>query len=390
MTEPSVTSRVSRWAGTPCRRSSRATSSTRSASCRLRAERLTAIAEVVPGRPPAARTAASDGVEDVGGQRADQTAALGDRDELVGRDPAELGVLPAHERLDADHLARRELRLGLHVHLDRRRSAARSRSSETSVSRRGLLGVAARGSYSRSPRVEVFASYIARSARLSRVAGSVACAGARAMPTRGADLDLEAVEGDRAARGRAACRRPICSDPAPRRRCRARRTANSSPPSRATVPAVPTAAVSRAPTSTSSWSPCWWPRVSLTALNSSRSRIITAAPGERPAATSSSAAASARCRSARLGSPVSASCSASWRSWPTSSPFCRATLAWLATVSSSRTSSCVEGADVAEPVGDDEDADDAGAAAAAARRRRRAGPGRRASGGRRRRGCRAA
>lgn len=41
---------------------------------------------------------------------------LGQRDELVGRDDTALGVLPSHQRFDADHLAGAEVDLGLVVH----------------------------------------------------------------------------------------------------------------------------------------------------------------------------------------------------------------------------------------------------------------------------------
>ena len=74
-------------------------------------------AEVVAGRPPASRTAASDGVEHLGRQAADEAAALGDRDELLGPDRAEHRVLPADERLDARDLAGAQPGLRLDVHL---------------------------------------------------------------------------------------------------------------------------------------------------------------------------------------------------------------------------------------------------------------------------------
>ena len=112
----------------------------------------------------------------------------------------------------------------------------------------------------------------------------------------------------------------------------------------------------------SSWSPCWWPRVSLTSLNPSRSRIMTAAPGDAPSATSASAAASRR-----------------WRCGPVGQAGQRVVQRVVAQLAdelavAQRDAGVVghgleqqdvvvaEGADVAEPVGDDQRADDAGRA----------------------------
>ena len=55
-------------------------------------------------------------------------------------------------------------------------------------------------------------------------------------------------------------------------------TANSSPPSRATVSPGRTARSRRRATTSSSWSPAGWPRVSLTSLNRSRSSRNSAIP----------------------------------------------------------------------------------------------------------------
>ena len=49
---------------------------------------------------------------------ADHPGVLGRRDELVGREEAEPGVVPAHERLGAHHHAVAERELRLHVHVD--------------------------------------------------------------------------------------------------------------------------------------------------------------------------------------------------------------------------------------------------------------------------------
>ena len=86
-------------------------------------------------------------------------------------------------------------------------------------------------------------------------------------------------------------------------------TANSSPPSRTTVPLWRTASSRRCPTWRSSWSPTWWPSVSLTSLNRSRSSS-SSATGVPAAKASSRAVSSAR----RFGSPVSSSVRARPRS----------------------------------------------------------------------------
>ncbi len=83
-------------------------------------------------------------------------------------------------------------------------------------------------------------------------------------------------------------------------------TANSSPPSRATVSVARTHAVSRAATRFSSSSPTWWPSESLIVLKRSRSMNMNAKP------TWFLAALKTHCSrrswsSTRLGSPVSAS-----------------------------------------------------------------------------------
>ena len=84
------------------------------------------------------------------------------------------------------------------------------------------------------------------------------------------------------------------------------RTANSSPPSRATTASGGTAAATRSATWTSTRSPTRCPKLSLMSLKASRSSIST--PG-RPASFSSSCSSS-RVSAARLAVPVSASVSA--------------------------------------------------------------------------------
>ena len=90
------------------------------------------------------------------------------------------------------------------------------------------------------------AAYIAMSARLSRSPTVVAWSGARAMPDRAGQVQPVLVD-DQAARAarRSAGRRRPCRRPRPARPS----TANSSPPSRATVTPGPAAALSRRATS---------------------------------------------------------------------------------------------------------------------------------------------
>ena len=87
------------------------------------------------------------------------------------------------------------------------------------------------------------------------------------------------------------------------------RTANSSPPSRATVSVARSIASSRALTATSNSSPAWCPSPSLTALNPSRSMNSSpSAAASRPARTRRASACSSRSTSsARLGRPVTGS-----------------------------------------------------------------------------------
>ena len=176
-------------------------------------------------RPAAtARRRRSERVEDVGGQRADQPAALGDRDELVGGDPAELGVLPAHQRLDADHLPDSSRAWGCTCTWIVPFCSA-ARSSETSVSRRGLW-CRARARRAAGRGVEVFASYIARSARLSRVGRRRSRApGPGRCPTEAPTSTSRPSRAIGCSRARS-IRRPIRSDPplVGGRRARGRRT----------------------------------------------------------------------------------------------------------------------------------------------------------------------
>ncbi len=91
-----------------------------------------------------------------------------------------------------------------------------------------------------------------------------------------------------------------------------RMTANSSPPSLATSSCLPAQARRRPAAACRRASPMGWPSVSLTDLKPSRSRHSIAVPA---VSSGRDSAISRRLRNCtRLGSPVSASCSAMWLS----------------------------------------------------------------------------
>ena len=171
MTEPSVTSRVSRSAGhaVPARAAGRRRRrGRRRAGCGRRGSpRRRGRGRRLASR----RTAASDVSRTwvVSGPIRPLRSAIGMNSS--GAIAAELGVLPADQRLDAGDLAGAQPGLGLDVHLRARRAAAPSRSSDTRVSRRGLVGVQVGLVDAQTRRVDALASYIAMSARLSSVAG---------------------------------------------------------------------------------------------------------------------------------------------------------------------------------------------------------------------------
>ena len=120
---------------------------------------------------------------------------------------------------------------------------------------------------------------------------------------------------------------------APRRVTPGSRTANSSPPSRATSPVA--SSLEPSPVTVSRRSPALWPRVSLTSLKSSRSSSSTA-----PLVAVACMAASTASLKPAGSRPVSGSCSASCarssatsRSRSTARALSRATAAWAASVS---------------------------------------------------------
>ena len=91
-------------------------------------------------------------------------------------------------------------------------------------------------------------------------------------------------------------------------------TTNSSPPRRLMVSTRRTQPRRRAATSRRTASPAWWPLWSLIALKRSRSRKSTAKLSRWRRQVASAWCMRSRNR-ARLGRPVSGSCSAWWRTW---------------------------------------------------------------------------
>ena len=100
----SVTSRTSRSGGRPASRRAAATTSTRSASCSCRAERLTLTWMAEPAAR-LGRDRPAGLLEHPASERDDQAGLLGERNELAGREHAALGMAPPHERLGADDAA---------------------------------------------------------------------------------------------------------------------------------------------------------------------------------------------------------------------------------------------------------------------------------------------
>ena len=199
---------------------------------------------------------------------------LGERDELVGREqPALRGAAsaPAPRRRRRRPVAGRPWAGSAATSSLVARS--RARSSATSARRLGAVrrrvgvvdAVAARG--------RSLATYIATSARWSSSSASSPCSGESAMPTLALDVERRAVE-RRTARSSASADARRHATRAPRRRRRragARRT-------RRRRGGRPCRRRRRrwqalAPICCSSWSPVWWPSVSLISLKRSRSMI---------------------------------------------------------------------------------------------------------------------
>ena len=109
----SVISRTICDGSTPASRMMASTSSTNSGWTSCRAEMLTlTVNGCRPRGAPRAQLPARL-AEDPAADLEDRVGLLGDPDEVVRADPAALGVLPADERLDADHPAAGDLDDGL-------------------------------------------------------------------------------------------------------------------------------------------------------------------------------------------------------------------------------------------------------------------------------------
>ena len=133
----SVISSTRRDVGTAQRWHMASMRSGRSRSISVRAERFTATPMSSPCRAPRAHLAQRV-VEDVVGQRDDQARVLGQRDELVGRQPAVHGVRPAQQHLGAGDHVGAQVDLGLVVQdellaLERRAQVAGQRQALDAV-----------------------------------------------------------------------------------------------------------------------------------------------------------------------------------------------------------------------------------------------------------------
>ena len=161
------------------------------------------------------------------------------------------------------------------------------------------------------PRPRSLARYMAASASdsspsaLRGASGSVTTTPTLAEPKRASP---PTVNGSSNASTRRRAIRSACSSSA----TSSHTTANSSPPKRATVSLARSSLRRRGPIARSSSSPAPWPSESLMTLRLSRSRNSTATRVLSRDARSS-AWRSRSSSSVRLGRPVSASCSASWR-----------------------------------------------------------------------------
>ena len=211
-------------------------------------------------------------------ERLDQAGALGDPDEPGRRDEAPLGMDPADERLDAHDPAGLEVGLRLVVDdelllLDRAAQLARERQPLGVV--RVLLGaVDGRAGVRALGDVHRDVGVLEQRVRVLPVLAEDGDADARG------HLEREAAELERLLE-----RLVDAGGEAVRelRRACGSRTANSSPPSRATVSSSQSAA-SRSPMPRRSSSPSSWPSASLTSLKWSTSSRSTAASSPVPLA----------------------------------------------------------------------------------------------------------
>ena len=201
-------------------------------------------------------------------QRAHEPGVLGLRDEARRQHEPALGVTPAHERLDAVRPAPVQVDLGLE---DERELALVHRAAQAGHELE-RVGAAARSGRRLAPgarpwpRTSRRRRPAAASRRPRRRRGCVA------MPT-DAPISRSTPETENV---RCSASRIFSATSAGAGgRASGSSTANSSPPSRATVSLERRTALIRGPIWRSSSSPWWWPSVSLTSLNRSRSSSIT-------------------------------------------------------------------------------------------------------------------
>jgi hypothetical protein len=191
------------------------------------------------------------GIQDVVGQRADQPGPFGQGDELAGREQAMLRVLPAHQRLHPQYPAAVGVDLGLvvqHQLLAVDGAAQLAEQGQPSGAVLVELGVE-----QHEPGVGLLGGVHGDVGVLQQLVGSLPCSGYSATPMLASTSRLS----------------PSSTNDPPRASCSflttttapsaeaivGSRTANSSPPSRATVSTARNAPRSHSPTCTSSWSP---------------------------------------------------------------------------------------------------------------------------------------
>ena len=259
-----------------------------------------------------ARHCASASVEHVQRQRPDQAGVLGERDELVREEQPALGMLPAHERLDAAHAAGWAGRPWAGSGGRARRSSSARRRSAISVRRPASCSVAARPRRARTAGAHALATYIATSARCRRLSTSVAVVRVERDADRRLDVERAGPGRRTAARARSGSRsatvageprwRQVGDQHARTRRRRAARPCRSSR-SDALEPRADLLAAARRRSGGRG--------VSLISLKRSRSMSSTATRVLSRCAWLSAACRGGRGRASGSGRPVSAS----WNAW---------------------------------------------------------------------------
>ena len=216
-------------------------------------------------------------VEDERRERAGQLALLDEREEVAGAEEAPLRMLPAHQRLDAPHGARPDVGLRLVVQhqlagLERAVQIADERQPFAAVAVALAAGRPRDRCASASPRTSRRRRAGAARARRANGAGRCAMPTLASMWTR---MPPTSNDCSSAERSRSPAALAVVSSPG------IRTTANSSPPSRASVSSSRSSELSRGPIWRSTWSPAWWPSVSLSSLNPSRSTSRSASSSLR-------------------------------------------------------------------------------------------------------------